>query len=316
SLYCRSDGVRCRGAAVKYLSHNRSRSLGSVRLIPSHSGTEQLVRPAKTFTERKANEEAQRRLLALTVPANSAQTAVPMTPLAAKGRRVALVIGNSNYSNAGNLTNPANDARAIAATLRRTGFAEVIERYNLDLAAMIAAIKDFGDKTADADWAVVYYAGHGMEMNGVSYLIPTDAKLLRDTHAIDEALPLDRVLAKVETARRLRLVILDACRNNPFAARMVRAAGLNRSIGRGLARLEPEGGVLVAYSAKHGTLAQDGDGANSPFATALAAYLEEPGLEIQFLFRKVRDRVMAETGGAQEPFLYGSLGSEPLYFRR
>ena len=87
-----------------------------------------------------------------------------------------------------------------------------------------------------------------------------------------------------------------------------------RSIGRGLAALEPEGGVLVAYSAKHGTLAQDGDGANSPFATALAAYLEEPGLEIQFLFRKVRDRVKAATGGAQEPFLYGSLGAEPLYF--
>jgi uncharacterized caspase-like protein len=150
---------------------------------------------------------------------------------------------------------------------------------------------------------VVYYAGHGIEVGGVSYLVPTDAKLVRDSHVGDEAFPLDRVLAKVENAKKLRLVILDACRNNPFAARMVRTSA-TRSVGHGLSRLEPEGGVLVAYSAKHGTLAQDGDGANSPFATALPSYLEEPGLELQFLFRKVRDRVMAHTGGAQEPSLY------------
>ena len=236
------------------------------------------------------------------------------TAVASAGRRVALVIGNSNYSDASTLANPANDALVVAAALRRLGFVEVIERYNLDLVSMTRAIKEFGDKTADADWAVVYYAGHGIEMNGVSYLVPTDAKLLRDKHVMDEALPLDRVLDKVETARKLRLVILDACRNNPFVARMVRTAGLKRSIGRGLAPLEPEGGVLVAYSAKHGTTAEDGEGANSPFAKALVTYLEEPGLEIQFLFRKVRDRVLAETGGTQEPFLYGSLGAAPLYF--
>jgi tetratricopeptide (TPR) repeat protein len=243
------------------------------------------------------------------------QPQVSASPSAAvaPGRRVALVIGNSAYPDVGKLPNPAADARMVAASLRRLGFAEVIERYDLDLSGMIRAMKEFGDKTADADWAVVYYAGHGIEVGGVSYLVPTDAKLLRDAHVGDEALPLDRVLAKVENAKRLRLVILDACRNNPFAARMVRTSAA-RGVGRGLSRLEPEGGVLVAYSAKHGTLAQDGDGANSPFATALAAHLEEPGLELQFLFRKVRDRVMAQTGGAQEPFLYGSLGAEPLYF--
>lgn len=246
----------------------------------------------------------------------SAPEAIAQMPLAAQGRRVALVIGNSSYPDVGKLANPAADARMVAAALRHIGFAEVIERYDLDLAGMSRAVKEFGDTTADADWAVVYYAGHGIEVSGVSYLVPTDAKLLRDSHVADEALPLERVLAKVENAKKLRLVILDACRNNPFAARMVRSAGSTRSIGRGLAPLEPEGGVLVAYSAKHGTLAQDGDGANSPFATALAAYLEEPGLEIQFLFRKVRDRVKAATGGAQEPFLYGSLGAEPLYFAK
>ena len=279
-----------------------------------------LSRPGREPLQREAHEEAQRRLAALTTPANPTQAPATATEppasgaAGAPGRRVALVIANSNYAAVGRLANPANDARIIAAALRHIGFSEVIERYDLDLSGMSQAIKEFGDTTADADWGVVYYAGHGIEVGGVSYLVPTDAKLLRDSHVIDEALPLDRVLAKVESAKKLRLVILDACRNNPFAARMVRSAGSTRSVGRGLAPLEPEGGVLVAYSAKHGTLAQDGDGANSPFATALAVYLEERGLEIQFLFRKVRDRVLSETGGVQEPFLYGSLGAEPLYF--
>ncbi len=145
-------------------------------------------------------------------------------------------------------------------------------------------------------------------------VLSTGAAIAGAVQDCDQSEDPDTRIQGCETARKLRLVILDACRNNPFAARMMRTAGLNRSIGRGLPALEPEGGVLVAYSAKHGTVARDGDGANSPFAKALAAYLEEPGLEIQFLFRKVRDRVRAETGGAQEPFLYGSLGAEPLYF--
>jgi uncharacterized caspase-like protein len=228
---------------------------------------------------------------------------------------VALVIGNSAYSAIERLANPANDARAVAASLRRLGFAEVVERYDLSLAAMVDAFKAFGDKSVDADWAIVYYAGHGIEVGGITYLVPTDARLLRDTHVADEALPLDRVLAKVEAARKLRLVILDACRNNPFVVRMARAAGSGRSVGRGLARIEPDGGVIVAYAAKHGTIAQDGTAAHSPFTEALLHHLEEPGLEIQFLFRKVRDRVLDRTGRAQEPFVYGSLGSEPLYLQ-
>jgi uncharacterized caspase-like protein len=147
-------------------------------------------------------------------------------------------------------------------------------------------------------------------------LIPIDAKLERDTHVTDETVPMLRVLDKVETARKLRLVILDACRNNPFVARMVRTAGTSRSIGRGLAQIEPEGGVLVAYSAKHGTFAEDGTaGALSPFAETLLAHLEEPGLEIGFLFRRVRDKVMTATGKRQEPYLYGSLPSESLFFK-
>jgi uncharacterized caspase-like protein len=141
-----------------------------------------------------------------------------------------------------------------------------------------------------------------------------DAELSVATHVDDEAFPLDRVLAKVEGAHKLRLVILDACRENPFIAKMASAGG-SRSVGRGLARIEPEGGVMVAYSAKNGQVAQDGDGDNSPFAQALLDHLGEPGLEINMLFRKVHDDVRSRTNGQQEPFTYGSLSAESMYFK-
>jgi uncharacterized caspase-like protein len=131
-----------------------------------------------------------------------------------------------------------------------------------------------------------------------------DAELSVATHVDDEAFPLDRVLAKVEGAHKLRLVILDACRENPFIAKMASAGG-SRSVGRGLARIEPEGGVMVAYSAKNGQVAQDGDGDNSPFAQALLDHLGEPGL----------DDVRSRTNGQQEPFTYGSLSAESMYFK-
>src|SRR5262249_6134779 len=158
--------------------------------------------------------------------------------------------GNSAYQHAGTLRNPANDAKVIAAAFRRSGFSEVIERFDLGLSAMGAALKEFGDRAASADWAVIYFAGHGIEMGGAAYLIPTDAKLERDAHVADEAVPLDRVLQKAEAAKKLRLVILDACRNNPFSGRMARTGGSTRSIGRGLPALEPDGDILVAYATK------------------------------------------------------------------
>jgi tetratricopeptide (TPR) repeat protein len=278
-----------------------------------------LALPARFNSERQAHDEARRRLAAIesrkqpTEPKPVTTSALPTaTPT---GRRVALVIGNANYVNASQLHNPTNDGRAVAATFRRLGFAEVIERYDLGQVPMIHALKEFGDKAVLSDWAVVFYSGHGMEMNGIAYLIPVDAKLERDTHVDDEAVPLQRVLDKVSSAQKLRLVILDACRNNPFVTRMVRSGGATRSIGRGLAPVEPEGGVLVAYAAKHGTTAEDGTGTNSPFTEALVASLEEPGLEIGFLFRKVRDKVLTTTARRQEPYLYGSLPNEGLYFR-
>jgi uncharacterized caspase-like protein len=134
-----------------------------------------------------------------------------------------------------------------------------------------------------------------------------------DRDVQDEAVPLDRLLSAIEGAKKLRLVVLDACRDNPFVAQMRRSVG-TRSIGRGLARIEPEGGTLVAYAAKHGQVALDGDGANSPFVGALVKHLQTPGLEINKLFRLVRDDVMAVTGRKQEPFVYGSLPGEDFFF--
>jgi tetratricopeptide (TPR) repeat protein len=273
--------------------------------------------PALNAGQRAIQDRARTRLSALEARKSARTEPLPstITGTVSPGRRVALVIGNGAYREVSRLPNPVNDARAIATTLRRLEFAEVMERYDLTLAALGEALKTFGDKTVDADWAVIYFAGHGIEMNGTTYLIPVDAKLERDAHVFDEALPLERLLTKVETARKLRLVILDACRNNPFASRMIRSSAANRSVGRGLAFIEPDAGVLVAYSAKHGTTALDGEGTNSPFAEALLANLEAPGLEVQFLFRRVRDHVLDKTRHAQEPFLYGSLGREEYYFK-
>jgi uncharacterized caspase-like protein len=225
------------------------------------------------------------------------------------------VIGNSAYRSVNPLKNPEPDSKLVAEAFRKLGFAEVIEKHDLSLIDLASELKAFGDKAEDADWAVIYYAGHGIEVGGVNYIIPVDAELKTSNHVDDEALPLDRLLAKVEGARQLRLIILDACRDNPFAQRIASAGGGTRSVGRGLGRIEPSGGVLVAYSARDGRLAQDGDGANSPFAKALVETLDKPNVEISLLFRKVRDKVLSETHGEQEPFTYGSLPAEELYFK-
>ena len=229
------------------------------------------------------------------------------------GRRVALVIGNSAYAAVPALFNPERDASAIAETLRSIGFASVITRNNVSRKELVEALKRFQDEVERSDWAVIYYAGHGVEVGGINYLVPVDGRLKDDRDVQDEAVPLERVLASVENASKLRLVILDACRDNPFLVSMRRASA-SRSIGRGLTSVEPEGGVLVAYAAKHGQIAFDGEGTGSPFATALVKRLSTPNLEISMLFRMVRDDVLNATGRKQEPYVYGSLPGESLYF--
>jgi tetratricopeptide (TPR) repeat protein len=231
-------------------------------------------------------------------------------------KRVALVIGNSAYQRVSALRNPANDAKALAAVLRRLGFTEVRELLDANLAQLGTALKEFGDLAAGADWAVIYFAGHGVEVGGTNYLIPVDATLAQQGHIEDETVPLSRLLAKVAGASKMQLVILDACRNNPFVPKMRQAGKQARSIGRGLASIEPEGAVLVAYAARDGTMALDGESENSPYAEALVKHLAEPGLEISLLFRKVRDEVLGKTARQQEPYTYGSLPAQPFYFKR
>ena len=230
----------------------------------------------------------------------------------AEARRVALVIANGKYTNASSLKNPVSDARLIAASLKNAGFGQVDVRLDLGKSAMEAELRSFGQRAEGADVALIYYAGHGIEAGGQNYLIPTDAKLERDRDLDIEATRLDTALLMTESAR-LKIVVLDACRNNPFVARMVRTMR-SRAVGRGLAAVEPEGETLVVYAAKAGATAADGDGANSPFAESLAKRLVQPGLEISLLFRAVRDDVLALTGRVQEPFTYGSLSGTAFYF--
>ncbi|WP_092518095.1 caspase family protein [Afipia sp. GAS231] len=227
-------------------------------------------------------------------------------------KRVALVLGNSAYQNVAPLPNPANDGAKMAATLKDAGFDVVDSRRDLPAAETRRALRDFADRARDADIAVVYYAGHGIEVDGSNYLIPVDAKLERDTDIYDEAFSLDRILIAIEPAKKLRLVILDACRDNPFSKKMKRTVA-TRAVGQGLAKVEPTSpNVLIAYSAKAGSTAADGDGTNSPFTTALAHHLTTPGLDVRRAFGFVRDEVLKTTGNRQEPFVYGSLGGEDV----
>ena len=224
--------------------------------------------------------------------------------------RVALVVGNSAYAAIGALPNPGNDATDVAAALRRLGF-DVTPVLDADRVSMSEALRVFTRKSAGADVSLVFYARHGLEMDGVKYLVPVDAQLERDTDLRFEAVELDDVLAATIGAG-LRIVILDACRNNPLARSMQRT-GASRNVSRGsFGELDENllgDETLVAYAAAAGTTAADGPGRNSPYTTALLEYLEQP-LEIGILFREVRGRVLEETGGEQRAHEYASLLGE------
>ena len=247
---------------------------------------------------------------------SSPAVVAPSAPIVAKdqGRRVALVIGNGNYVHTPKLANPTRDAQAVARSLRAIGFQSVTVASDQSRESLIGALRSFAREAEKADWAMVYYAGHGIEVGGVNYLIPVDAKLETDRDAALETVSLEQVLSAVDGAKKIKLVVLDACRDNPFAAQMRRTLA-TRSVGRGLGRIEPEGATLVVYAAKHGQTALDGDGANSPFAAALVKRMATPDIEINKIFRLIRDDVMDTTAGRQEPFTYGSLpGREDFYF--
>ena len=225
-------------------------------------------------------------------------------------KRVALVIGNGAYQNVAQLPNPIKDATAIVDMFNEAGFDWVKLKQDLGNLEFKRALREFMDAAHDADIAVVYYAGHGIQIRDMNYMIPVDARLATEVDAEDEAVSLDRIVMAIEPAKRLRLVILDACRDNPFAQTMKRRVAM-RAVSRGLATMEPTlGDTLIAYAAKAGSTAEDGDGANSPFAAALIKHLTVPGLDVRLAFGRVRDEVLKRTGNKQEPFVYGSLGGE------
>lgn len=230
---------------------------------------------------------------------------------AAEARRIALVIGNADYKT-GPLQNPVNDAAAVAEAFERNlGFDKVILKRNLTFNGFRAALDELARAASGANIAVLYFAGHGMEVGGKNYLIPVDATLARAGSLDLEALPLEIVLGQLDGVRELRLVILDACRNNPFVVH-----GGKRSQGRGLASIEPEDSTLVVYAAKAGTTADDGSGRpHSPFTDALLKHIATPDTEVRILLGRIGDEVASVTGRQQQPHVYGTLGGKEYYLQ-
>jgi Caspase domain len=225
-------------------------------------------------------------------------------------KRVALVVGNSRYQTVPQLPNPARDATAVAQMFRDAGFDSVDLQVDVGNLEFKRAIRRFEASADEADIAVVYYAGHGLEIGATNYLIPTDARLASDRDADDEAIALERMVSSADGAKRLRLIILDACRDNPFVGTMRRERKVaNRAVSGGLGQVQPTStDTLIAYAAKAGSTADDGDGQHSPFTTAVLKNLTVPGLDVRLAFGRVRDDVLKNTGNRQEPFVYGSLG--------
>jgi tetratricopeptide (TPR) repeat protein len=263
--------------------------------------------PYENFDVATARQKARERLAALTpqAPAGAATT-----------KRVALIIGNGAYQNVHQLDNPPRDARLVADALRQVGFQTVTLANDLTRDKFFDVLHAFAHEAEKADWAVVYYAGHGLEIGGVNYLVPVDAKLAADKDAETEAVALEQVIAAVGAARKLHLVMLDACRDNPFAPSMQRTIAL-KLVDKGLSNIEPSAGFMVVYAAKHGETALDGDGIDSPFAVAVAVArdVKEPHVEVRKMFDIIRDDVWTSTKHEQQPFIYGSPpGREDFYF--
>jgi uncharacterized caspase-like protein len=202
-------------------------------------------------------------------------------------KRVALVIGNGEYQHEAALANPGNDAREVSTALKAIRFDDVEVVLDADLIAMQSALARFARKADGADLALIYYSGHGIEVDGRNYLIPTNAKLADAADVDFETVPMELVVAAVDRAGKAKMIVLDACRNNPFAARMIQRAG-RRAVGRGLALVAAATGMLVAYSAKAGTTADDGPaGGTSPFTNAFLKFVAEPRLEVRLMLGRV-----------------------------
>jgi uncharacterized caspase-like protein len=223
--------------------------------------------------------------------------------------RVALIIGNAKYQHLGTLKHPARDAEAMAAALRSLGFGSVTVVVDAPRQKMLDALRDFGREAERAEWATIFYAGHGLEVRGVTYLVPIDAKLETDRDVELEAVTLHLPL-KAITPKKFRLIIYDAGRDNPFAVK----GRDTRARADAVDIATPDTPTLIAYATKAGQIGQEGDGESSPFTAALIKNIATPGLDIRILFARVRDDVSAATNRRQQPFTYGALPAESLSF--
>ncbi|MBE3637281.1 caspase family protein [Mangrovicoccus algicola] len=230
---------------------------------------------------------------------------------AAAAERVALVIGMGGYEALGPLDNPVPDARAIAGALAGIGF-EVTQVLDAPLADLRAAMGRFAFEAETAELALIYFAGHGVQVQGENFLLPVDAAAASNAELQRRSVSLRDFLATVDGARRMRIVILDSCRDNPLGGGIAPEPGA-AAPPSGMAPASPERGTLVAYAARDGQTALDGTDGNSPFAAALVEKLTVPGLEISLMFRQVRDEVLRRTANLQEPHTYGSLSGVPYY---
>ncbi len=245
-----------------------------------------------------------------------------LLPQTALAERVALVIGMSDYANVTKLKNTINDADRIAAKLQEVGF-KVTLATDKTQSELLDIMDTFAFQSETADLALVYYAGHGVEVQGVNYLVPIDAQVTAAQDITRVGISLNQILATVDSARKMRVVILDSCRNNPFVGIAGFGGSGDTSLSgntadpnapvQGLAPVNPELGTLVAYAAKAGQVALDGLGGNSPYATALIDAFGRPDVEIGLMFRQVRDDVLKNTGNLQEPYQYGSLSGTPFF---
>ena len=233
----------------------------------------------------------------------------------AADNRVALVIGNSAYANANKLANPANDAADMGAHLKKFGF-NVFLGLDLDKAGFDAKIRDFAAALEDSGTAILFYAGHGLQVGGQNFLVPVDAKLARERDLEFEAVKLDFILKQMELGRenKTNIVFLDACRDNPLSRSLARNMGTrSTAVGQGLAQVDAGVGTFIAYSTQPGNVALDGAGRNSPFTASLTQRMTEPGRNLTSVMIDVRKDVIASTSGKQVPWDHSALTGE-FYF--
>lgn len=245
-------------------------------------------------------------LLAVTVEPGAAAWA-------AEGKRVALVVGVGAYQNAPVLANPPNDARAVGDRLKGLGF-DVDAVIDPDRSTLEQAVKRFGDRLQNATVGLFFYAGHGLQVAGRNYLVPIDARIDNERSLPFATIDIDLVLSQMGAAAPVNLVFLDACRDNPFSRSLARSLGTrSASVGRGLAQVEAGDGTLIVYATQPGNVAEDGEGGDSPFTTALLKHLAEPNLEVRQALTRVRLDVKEATNGKQVPWDHSSL-TQDFYF--